>query len=144
MSINRHSAESNSLALTLDSILDGHVSRGDASTVSTIIGNDITEDVVVALVRRRHERRLAVMSDRLIPPFARIVSSERRAGTGGEFHLLSGWRLVKMLPWLGGLVQDCVGNTTLYQISFVWQNTSRGLVTPQSETVTPEEAKKTE
>lgn len=142
VSIKRHSAESDSLALTLDGILDSHISRGGASTVSTIIGDDITEDFVVALVRGGHKRRLAVMSDRLIPPATGIISGERRAGSGGEFRCLSGWWLVQMLPWLGGLVQDCVGNPTLYKISLVWQNILGGMITPRGETVTPEEAKK--
>ena len=47
-----------------------------------------------------------------------------------------------MLPWFGGMVQDCVGNTALYQISFVSQNTVDIIVTSQSETVTSYEAKK--
>ena len=134
--------ETDSRALTLDGILDSHVSRGSASTVSTVIGNNVAEDLVVALVRGRHERRLAVMSDRLIPPAAGIVGGESCTGAGGEFRRLSGWWLVQMFPWLGGLVQDCVWDTTLYQISFVCQNIASVIVTPQSETVTPYEPKK--
>jgi hypothetical protein len=64
---------------TINGILNGSRCIVGAAVVRTEIGNNMSEDNIVALVGRIHIGRLAIMGNSFIPPLGWIARAEGRA-----------------------------------------------------------------